>query len=146
MKVILLHDVAKIGRRHTVVEVPDGFARNRLIPMKAAVPATTDNLARYKSQREHAEGEKKQRAEGLAGSLKALAEVTVTVTAEANDKGHLFQAVSKDAIVDAVAAQGVTVIAGDLHIPSPIKSVGEHTVEAKSGAVSGSFVITVVAK
>ena len=39
MKVILLQDVAKIGRRSEVVEVPDGYAQNKLIPKGMAQPA-----------------------------------------------------------------------------------------------------------
>ena len=40
MKVILLRDVAKLGRRFAVVEVPDGFALNQLIPKGMAEAAS----------------------------------------------------------------------------------------------------------
>jgi large subunit ribosomal protein L9 len=145
MKVILLQDVAKIGRRHTVVEVPDGFARNRLIPSKLAVPATPDMMGRYKAQRDHAEGEKKQQAASLSESLKVLATTPVIVTAEANDKGHLFKQVSKEAIAAATVLAGAPVPAGALVIDTPLKALGEHVVSVKQGEVKGQFTVTVVA-
>src|ERR1044072_880802 len=44
MKVILLDDVAKLGRRGEVRDVSDGYARNFLIPKKLALSATAGNL------------------------------------------------------------------------------------------------------
>jgi peptidylprolyl isomerase len=44
MKVILLQDVAKIGKRFEVANVPDGYALNQLIPKRMAEPATPANM------------------------------------------------------------------------------------------------------
>jgi len=44
MRVILLDDVSKVGRRGEVRDVSDGYARNYLIPKKLALSATTGNL------------------------------------------------------------------------------------------------------
>ncbi|MBY0309895.1 50S ribosomal protein L9 [Patescibacteria group bacterium] len=145
MKVILLQDVAKIGRRHTVVEVPDGFARNRLIPSKLAVPATKDMMGRYKAQRDYVENEKKLQAASLSESLKTLEQTTVTVTAEANEKGHLFKQVSKEMIAAATVAAGAPIAAGAMVIDVPVKELGEHTIAVKQGDVKGEFTVTVVA-
>jgi large subunit ribosomal protein L9 len=145
MKVILLQDVAKIGRRHTVVEVPDGFARNRLIPSKLAVPATPDMMGRYKAQQDHAEGEKRLQAASLGESLRILATTAVSVSAEANDKGHLFKQVSKEAIAAATVLAGAPVPASALMIDTPLKALGEHTVGVKQGEITGQFTVTVVA-
>ena len=50
MKVILLR-WAKIGRRYTVVEVPDGYALNKLIPKKKmaeqASPANLKKIEKF---------------------------------------------------------------------------------------------------
>ena len=40
MKIILLQDVAKLGKAGDCVNVSDGYARNYLIPRKLAVEAT----------------------------------------------------------------------------------------------------------
>ncbi len=51
MKVILLRDVAKIGKRYEVANVPDGFALNKLIPQGDAQAATPDNVKRVANMR-----------------------------------------------------------------------------------------------
>ena len=51
MKVILLQDVAKIGKRFETVDVPDGYALNMLIPKRMAEPATPENLKRVDARR-----------------------------------------------------------------------------------------------
>ena len=50
MKVILLQDVAKIGRRFDIVEVPSGYGMNKLIPQGMAKPATPENVKAINAQ------------------------------------------------------------------------------------------------
>ena len=44
MKVVLLEDVEKVGKKYEVKEVKDGFARNFLIPKNLAKLATKEVL------------------------------------------------------------------------------------------------------
>lgn len=145
MKVILLQDVAKIGRRFAVVEVPDGFARNKLIPMKSALPATPENLSRYRAQSERALASKQASAAALGESLARLSG-GVTVSVEANAQGHLFKQVSAKDIAKAAEASGSPLPEGAIEIAAPIKSVGDHIVKVSSGSVKGDLTVTVVAK
>ena len=46
MKIILLQDVPKVGKKWEVKNVADGFAQNALIPKKLAEVATPSALAR----------------------------------------------------------------------------------------------------
>lgn len=146
MKVVLLQDVAKIGRRNAVVEVPDGFARNRLIPMKQALPATKDNLARVLQQKAHAEESKRHEAATVAASLTSLSASPLTIKVEANEKGHLFKGVTKDMIAAATEANSTPLPAAALVLSTPIKDVGEHEVGVSLLGVTGTFTITVARK
>lgn len=144
MKVILLRDVARLGKRFSVVEVPDGFALNKLIPQGQAQPATPENLKRVQARNKEVAAHQAADEAGLRAALKALAEQPVTIMVEANAQGHLFQAVKPEAIARAAAAAGHPIEIGALQIATPIKSLGEHTVGVKAGGVSGSFTINVV--
>ena len=44
MKIVLLENVKKLGKKDEIVEVSDGYARNVLIAKNQALPATPENL------------------------------------------------------------------------------------------------------
>lgn len=145
MKVILLQDVAKIGRRHQVVEVPDGYARNKLIPMRAALPATPEQLAKLKAQVAQAAAQQASDAAALAVSLERLLATTLTITATANAQGHLFKQVGTKDVAAAAAAAGSPLPVSALHLAAPIKAVGPHPVTVKTPHGEQEFIVTVVA-
>src|SRR5207244_6744894 len=75
MKVILLDDVAKVGRRGEVRDVSDGYARNFLIPKKLALtatPGTLKNLEHIKRQQDAKADRVKADAESLRAKIEAL--------------------------------------------------------------------------
>src|SRR5207247_8010485 len=66
MRIILLDDVPKVGRRGEVREVSKGYARNYLIPKKLALSATAGNLKNL--------GQIKTQQDAKAGRIKSVAE------------------------------------------------------------------------
>lgn len=146
MKVILLQDVAKLGRRYAIVEVPDGYGTNKLIPKGLAKPATPENVKAVVA-RAGAVAQSKEAAEtSFKDLLAALDGVAVVVTAEANAEGRFFQAVKPEAVAAALAAaSGKKVSGNQVVIAEPIKAVGEHTVTLTLGALHEPFVISVKA-
>jgi len=145
MKVVLTQDVAKIGRRFEVVNVPDGYALNKLIPQKQALPATIANVKRVESM-------VKRHAEDVAGEVEALTEAArklkdrvVSVKVEANAEGKMFQALKPAVIVAAAAAEAEVILKPSwIHTPTPIKSIGEHTILLSLGDTQAEFTINVI--
>ncbi len=133
MKVILLQDVAKIGRRSEVVEVPDGYARNQLIPKKMAEPATPANLKRIERMKANSAAEADAETEKYVKTAEALKDMTVTVETEVNEQGHLFKAVSPEDVAAAAKGAGIEVDPKLITIPEPIKEAGEHTIILQHG-------------
>ena len=143
MKVILLQDVAKIGRRSEVVDVPNGYALNKLFPQKLAEEASPANMKRIATQAEKVAATKAGAETQVSEALEKLKNVTLEITVSTNEQGHLFEALKPVAIVEAAKAQDVTLTESEVVISEPIKEVGEHTVGIKEGGVTGEIKVVV---
>lgn len=139
MKVILLNDVPKLGKRHDVKEVSNGHALNLLLPQGLAIAATPQAMKRALVEKAKMEGERKVHEELIAGNLKSLEGVILTISGKANDKGHLFAGLHKEAIVKELAEQAhVQIDPSFIQLEQPLKTVGEHVVEVKAAGDSAN--------
>jgi large subunit ribosomal protein L9 len=131
MKVILLDDVAKLGRRGEVRDVSDGYARDFLIPKKLALTATPGNLKNLTQIRTQ-QDTKAQRIKGDAEALGARIEGLVfEVTRQASEEGKLFGSVTAQDLVDFLAGQDVKVERRRIQLDEPIKALGDTTVPVR---------------
>ena len=146
MKVILLQDVARLGRRFDVADVPSGHALNYLIPRKLAEAATADSLKRVEALRQKQEKDTEALQGQFAEALEKLKTAKVQLVAEANEQGHLFRSIKVEEISDALRGENIMILPSQIVLETPIKSVGEHEVTLSSGEKEGSFRLTVVAK
>ncbi len=147
MKIILLKDVAKVGKKYDVKEISEGYAQNLLIPKGLAVAATADVLKRIDLEKAREEGEKKVHLELLLKNLKELDGVIVSVTERANEKGHLFASIHKPEVVKAIFEQTRLQISPDhIVMDTHIKEVGVHTIEVKAGNKSVKFNLDIKGK
>ena len=131
MKVILLEDVRGSGKSGDVVNVSDGYARNMLIPRGLAVEATPQNIKQLEKKKE---AMAKKFAEDKAAALemkKKLEETTVEVKAKAGKSGKVFGSVTSADIADALQAMGFDVDKKKIQLDSPIKTLGQETVNVK---------------
>lgn len=145
MKVILLKDMAKLGKRGDVKEVTDSYAVNVLIKKGDALQATPTELAKWK-QKYEAKQHKKDKASSLFLQLiDQLKKETVVITSKkADQKGQLFAQVKEADIADAIfTLTKLSVDPKQIHIPTPIKSIGVHHIELKQGADRQSITIEV---
>jgi large subunit ribosomal protein L9 len=147
MKVILQKDVAKLGKRHTVVVVPDGYALNKLIPQGLAIAASHENLKRVKQVATEVAAHHAAEEAAYHAALKELVGKTIVVEVEANAQGHLFKAVKASDIHASLVTMGVTAIPLEsIIISSPLKSCGEHIVPIQFHSHHHTITITIVAK
>jgi large subunit ribosomal protein L9 len=147
MKVILLKDVAKLGKRFDVKEVSSGHAMNLLIPQGQAVAATPEAMKQVEVQKKKAEGEKKVMEDLIAMNLKDLDGITLNVAEKANDKGHLFAGMHREEIAAEIEKQTkLQIDPSFVQLEHPIKEVGTHTIEVKAGGKSAKFKLVIEAK
>jgi large subunit ribosomal protein L9 len=131
MKVILLDDVAKVGRRGEVRDVSDGYARNFLIPKKLALNATAGNLRNLdhiKKQQEAKADRVKSDADAVRARIEAL---TYEERRQASEEGKLFGSVTAQDIADFLATQGVKIERRRIQLDEPIKALGQTAVTVR---------------
>ncbi len=131
MKIILLDDVAKLGRRGEVRDVSDGYARNFLIPKKLALSASAGNLKNLdhiKKQQESKAERIKDDAHGLQQRIEAL---TYEERRQASEEGKLFGSVTSQHIADFLDRHGVKLERRRIQLDEPIKTLGETMVAVR---------------
>ena len=143
MKVILLQDVARIGRQYEIKDVPDGHALNLLIPKKLAEPATPANLKRLQARTGQKAAELEASQEVFLETRSKLKETPVTITVAANEKGHLFKGLKAADIAHAVTEQVGTLGVTQVQLADPIKELGEYTITISSAGEDGVFTLNI---
>lgn len=144
MKVILLKDVAKLGRKYDTKEVSSGYALNLLIPKGIAIAATPDALKRTESERKKNEGERKVQEQLMLKNLSDLDGVSITIEGKANEKGHLFAGIHKEQVSQELVKQTkLQIDPSAIIIEHPIKEVGEHMIEVQAEGKKASFKLIV---
>ena len=134
MKVLLIKDVQGLGKVGEVKEVKDGYGKNFLIGKGFAKHATQEVLARHAaSVRKHQEDEQKE-LERLKMISTQLEKLKIDIVKKIGKNNHLFGAVTKDEITQALKLQHDIEI-DKKHIVSKenIKSIGEHNIDLKLG-------------
>ncbi len=132
MKIILLHDVAKVGKKYDVKTVSDGYALNLLIPKGLAEVATPSVLKKVEQLKKEDTAHKKVQEDLLLMNLKAISGVTLEMAEKANEKGHLFAGVHKTEIIAKMKSEKhIDLLPDFIMLDKPIKEVGEHRVEIK---------------
>lgn len=132
MKVILLQDEKKLGKKGDIVEVSEGFARNFVLPKKIGVEATPKNLNDLKLQKSNEVKVAQEQLDAAKAMADLLATKEVIVKIKAGENGRTFGSVSTKEIGQALKAQtGIEVDKKKLILPEAIKNFGVYEVPIK---------------
>jgi large subunit ribosomal protein L9 len=130
MRVIFLQDVPRVGKRHDIKDVNDGYAQNMLFPRKLAVLATPKAIAELELRKKEVIVTKAIQEELLLKNLEELKGKVVTISAKTDDKGHLFSGIHKKEIIEAMQKDHhASISEGAIVLDKPIKQVGEFNIE-----------------
>ncbi len=124
MKVIMLADVKKVGKKDEIIEVSDGYARNFLIAKKLAVPATSrslDVLSKQEDLRKENDSKLKAEAEVLKVEIEKK---TFIFRVKCGKDGRVFNSVSTKQIQEELAKQGYKIDKRKIIDTSPVVSLG----------------------
>lgn len=133
MKIILLKDVPKLGKKDDIKEMNDGYVRNFLLPSKLVEIATPTTLAKLAERKAHKDTEHAFHTARLETTAKALDGISVELYALANEKGNLFKAITAHDIAPLFEKSAGVVISEDIFHDVHIKTVGDHLLSVNIG-------------
>lgn len=144
MKVIFLKDVKGVGRKWEEKNVADGYAFNKLIPGKLAVPATASAASQIKALKEQDEKGKVMKSEKVNEELQKLAGTELVIRAKANEKGHLFEKLTAEKISAHLKKEkGIEVDFAYINLFEGIRDVGSFEIPVKVGDKLTHFTLVV---
>ena len=132
MEVIFTQDVPNKARAGEVKRVPDGYARNYLLPQGLAEIATPEVLKRLHKIKT-AGDETRVRETKVMEELKgALDDVQITVTARVTPTGRYYGAITSTHIaMELGAAVGREIERRWVDIAEPIREPGEYDIDLR---------------
>lgn len=132
MKIVLLDNVKKLGKKGEVVEVADGYARNVVIPKKLGVEATAANLNNLKLKNKNEE-KKEENLRNLALKNKEVIEkLIIELKIKAGENGKTFGSITNKEIAEGIEKESKIVVdRKDVMLEEPIKSIGKYDVKVK---------------
>jgi large subunit ribosomal protein L9 len=143
MKVILLTDVPKVGNRYDVKDFKEGYAQNVLIARGLAELATPNALAKLATKKADMMKKREDEKKAFEDLVSSIDESTVTIKVKANEKGHLFKAVSAKDVAAAIKEFSGVIIEESTIVVPQIKELGTYTVTIKKGDRVGKCKIVV---
>lgn len=131
MKVILLQDIEKIGKKHEVKEIKDGYARNLLIPKGLVKVATSDALKWLEAQKETEAKKSEEELKKIQSLATGVDGVEVVVLVKVGEKDQLFEKVNAQRISEKLKEMGFEVKKNQIDLPEPLQAAGEFPVKIK---------------
>ena len=134
MKVILLEDVRKQGKKGEVIDVSDGYGNNYLIKNGLAKLADSSALNALNAQKK---AQKKVEAEELAEAKEIKKELekestVVNIKAKTGEDGRLFGTIPSKQIADELKKQfDIKVDRRKINMENNLSFLGFHNVEIK---------------
>ena len=131
MKVILLQDVEKIGKKYEVKEVADGHARNFLIPKGLVKPVTEESLKWLEAQQEVLKEKAEQDLKKFQDLATSLDGQEIMMPVKVGEEKQLFEAISVQKIFEKLKEIGFDVKKNQIILAEPIKELGEFPVKIR---------------
>lgn len=147
MKVFMKKDVPQVGKSGTMLNIPDGYARNYLLPNGLAIEVTEKNESLIKQIMQKNASAKEAsliKSSLIADKIKSL---HLVLKRKLHDDGKLYGAVNAHEIVELLAANDVAVKKSQIVFIKPIKTKGVHSVTIElAGNLKPTFSLEIMSE
>jgi large subunit ribosomal protein L9 len=130
-EVLLVKPVDGLGGEGDQVKVRAGYARNFLLPRSIAVPLTTANRKQVEALKKRRAVREAEELTGAQALAKKLEKVSLAFAVKTGEGGKMFGAITAADIHDKIIAAGVELDKKRIHLHTPVKTLGQHTVKVK---------------
>jgi large subunit ribosomal protein L9 len=122
MKVILLQDVKKQGKKDQIINVSDGYAQNFLIKNGLAVQATETSKKRLEKELDIRKKEEEANIEECKKVAEQLKKTEITIKVKTGEQDKVFGTVSSKQICEELKKMGYDIDKKKINITYPIDS------------------------
>lgn len=146
MKIILLQDEKKLGKKGDIIEASEGYARNYILPKKIGVEATPKNMNDLKLQKANADKVAQEQLDAAKALAAELQTKQIVVKVKAGEGGRVFGSVSSKEIAAACKEQcNIEIDKKKIQLSESLKNFGSYEVAIKlHPQVTGKFTVKVV--
>lgn len=146
MKIILLQDEKKLGKKGDIIEASEGYARNFILPKNIGVEATAQNMNNLKLQKANDEKKAKELLDAAKAMAADLESKQITLKIKAGEGGKTFGSISSKEIATGYKEQhNVEIDKKKIQLSEGIKTFGTHEVPVKlHPQVTGKLTVKVV--
>ncbi len=128
MKVILLQDVKKQGKKDDILEVSDGYAKNFLIKNKLAVPYTKTSKAILETEVDKRAKDEEMLIKSCEELKKKLESKDFSFTFKSGKDGKLFGTVSTKQLSEELKKNGFDIDKKKIYMPIKIDTLGVYNI------------------
>ena len=131
MRVILLQDVEKLGKKYNVKEVVNGYARNYLIPKGLAIQASEKLLKWVEAQKSIEEKKAEEKLKEVSDVVSEIDGLEIEIPVKVGKEKQLFEKVNQQKISEGLKKLGFKIKKSQVELEKPLEQLGEFQVKIK---------------
>ncbi|NMA43508.1 MAG: 50S ribosomal protein L9 [Oligosphaeraceae bacterium] len=146
VEIILLEDVAGLGKIGDQVRVSDGYARNYLLPRNLGQKLSPGLMRQIEAKKMRLQKEHAERLEVARSMADKIAGTVLEIPVAVGENDKLYGSVNSQMIADALLEKGLEVERSIISLPDGgLRELGEHHVAVKLHAeIKASLRVNVV--
>jgi large subunit ribosomal protein L9 len=143
MKVILLQDVKKQGKKDQIINVSDGYAQNFLIKNGLAVQATETSKKKLAKELDIKKQEEDANIEECQKIKEQLSKMEITIKVKTGEQDKVFGTVSSKQICEELKKKNTNIDKKKIKLDHSLDTLGTHLVKIElHKKVEGEIKIT----